>query len=86
MEYAETGDLPKLVAALQNLALAIDHLGSVLMQMEEMCDPHVFYFRIRPYLAGWKNMADVGLNKDGVLYGNETSPRSYAGAQMPNLL
>lgn len=79
MEYAETGDLPKLVAALQNLALAIDHLGSVLMQMEEMCDPHVFYFRIRPYLAGWKNMADVGLNKDGVLYGNETSPRSYAG-------
>ncbi|GEQ72540.1 hypothetical protein JCM33374_g6227 [Metschnikowia sp. JCM 33374] len=79
MEYAETGDIPNLIRALQDLASAIDHLGSVLMQMEEMCDPHVFYFRIRPYLAGWKNMADVGLSKDGVLYGKETSPRAYAG-------
>ncbi|OBA19215.1 Indoleamine 2,3-dioxygenase [Metschnikowia bicuspidata var. bicuspidata NRRL YB-4993] len=79
LEHAENGNIPALTTSLQNLALAIDHLGSVLMQMEEMCDPHVFYFRIRPFLAGWKNMADVGLNKDGVLYGNETSPRAYAG-------
>ncbi|KAM9924903.1 hypothetical protein OXX59_004218 [Metschnikowia pulcherrima] len=79
MEHAASGNIPKLISSLQNLAQAIDHLGSVLMQMEEMCDPHVFYFRIRPYLAGWKNMADVGLSKDGVLYGEETSPRAYAG-------
>ena len=79
MEHAASGNIPKLISSLQNLAQAIDHLGSVLMQMEEMCDPHVFYFRIRPYLAGWKNMADVGLSKDGVLYGEESSPRAYAG-------
>ena len=58
-----------LVENLQQLAEAIDSLGSVLMKMEEMCDPHVFYFRIRPYLAGWKNMTEVGLK--GVYYGEE---------------
>lgn len=79
MDHAENGDINKLTTSLQELANAIDHLGSVLMRMEEMCDPHVFYFRIRPYLAGWKNMADAGLSKDGVLYGNETKPRAYAG-------
>lgn len=79
MESAQEEDLPRLVRSLQELAQAIDHLGSVLMRMEEMCDPHVFYFRIRPYLAGWKNMGDVGLSKDGVIYGQESTPRSYAG-------
>jgi len=29
--------------------------------MYENCDPHVFYHRIRPMLAGGKNMADAGL-------------------------
>lgn len=64
---------------LQELAENIDYLGSVLMKMEEMCDPHVFYFRIRPYLAGWKGMSDLGLNKDGVLYGDEPERRNFAG-------
>lgn len=79
IKCAYSNDIPKLIANLQQLAEAIDVLGSVLMKMEEMCDPHVFYFRIRPYLAGWKNMADVGLDKDGVIYGNESKPRSYPG-------
>lgn len=75
----ERNDAESLNQNLQKMAEMIDHLGSVLMKMEEMCDPHVFYFRIRPFLAGWKNMADVGLGKDGVIYGNETKPRLYAG-------
>lgn len=69
----------QLIIALQNLAESIDHLGSVMMRMEEMCDPHVFYFRIRPYLAGWKNMADVGLDKDGIFYGEDPIPAAYSG-------
>ncbi|RLV93490.1 Indoleamine 23-dioxygenase [Spathaspora sp. JA1] len=79
IKCAHNNDIPGLVSQLQQLAEAIDVLGSVLMKMEEMCDPHVFYFRIRPYLAGWKNMADVGLDKNGVLYGEEAQPRSYSG-------
>lgn len=79
LQWAQAGNIPKLTKSLQELAQAIDHLGSVLMRMEEMCDPHVFYFRIRPYLAGWKNMADAGLDKNGVIYGLEDKPRAYAG-------
>ena len=52
--HARDGDTKKLTESLQSMAQAIDSLGSVLMRMEEMCDPHVFYFRIRPYLAGWR--------------------------------
>ncbi|EGV60303.1 tryptophan 2,3- dioxygenase [Yamadazyma tenuis] len=73
-------DAPELVTKhLQTLAEMIDHLGSVLMRMEEMCDPHIFYFRIRPFLAGWRNMADAGLDKSGVIYGNDPNPKVYAG-------
>lgn len=79
MDHAKQGNVEQLTRSLQELAQAIDHLGSVLMRMEEMCDPHVFYFRIRPYLAGWKNMADVGLDPNGVIYGAEKAHRSYAG-------
>ncbi|GME90518.1 unnamed protein product [Ambrosiozyma monospora] len=49
-----------------------------MLRMEEMCDPHVFFFKMRPYLAGWKNMESVGL-EGGVYYGNESKPRVYAG-------
>ncbi|WPK25031.1 hypothetical protein PUMCH_002330 [Australozyma saopauloensis] len=79
MEHAQNGDFPELIKSLQSLAQSVDHLGSILLKMEEMCDPYVFYFRIRPYLAGWLNMTEVGLDKDGVLYGTESKRRSYAG-------
>ncbi|ODQ59635.1 hypothetical protein WICANDRAFT_91366 [Wickerhamomyces anomalus NRRL Y-366-8] len=68
----------KVIDSLQKLAESIDRLGSVLMRMEEMCDPHTFYYRIRPYLAGWKNMKDAGL-PNGLKYGDEGHYRSYAG-------
>lgn len=84
IKHAQNDNPEQLIIALQNLAESIDHLGSVMMRMEEMCDPHVFYFRIRPYLAGWKNMSDVGLDKSGVIYemneeGIQNKPHAYAG-------
>jgi indoleamine 2,3-dioxygenase len=78
IKHAHNNDTQGLISSLQDLAEKIDHLGSIMLRMEEMCDPHVFYFRLRPYLAGWKNMADVGLDK-GVFYGDEKTPRMYAG-------
>ncbi|KAI5958437.1 BNA2 [Candida margitis] len=78
LKCAERGQTKQLIENLQQLAESIDILGSTLLRMEEMCDPHIFYFRIRPYLAGWQNMASVGLEK-GVYYGNEKTARSYAG-------
>lgn len=71
-------NIKKVISNLQTLAENIDKLGSILMKMEEMCDPHTFYFRIRPYLAGWSNMAEAGL-PDGLKYGNESEYRKYSG-------
>lgn len=79
MDAAKEQNLPLVVESLQNLAQSVDYLGSLLLKMEERCDPYVFYFRIRPYLAGWLNMTEVGLDKDGVLYGTEEKRRLYAG-------
>ncbi|KAK9462273.1 Indoleamine 2,3-dioxygenase [Lipomyces oligophaga] len=66
------------VVALQHLAESIDSLIPLLGRLSENCDPHVFYYRIRPFLAGSENMADAGL-PHGVRYGNESRYRQYAG-------
>lgn len=78
LQACRDNDVNTVVDGLQELAERIDELGSVLLKMEEMCDPHVFYFKLRPYLAGWKNMADSGL-ADGVYYGDEKEPRVLSG-------
>lgn len=82
---AAVSNKPTLVISyLQQLAEHLDALGTLLMLMEDMCDPHVFYFRIRPFLAGWKNMKDFGLDADGLCYDDGSSesllhPISYSG-------
>ncbi|KAL9096030.1 MAG: hypothetical protein Q9165_001552 [Trypethelium subeluteriae] len=59
---------------LRSFAERLDELGSLLQRMYESCDPHVFYHRIRPFLAGSKNMADAGL-PNGVIFDNGTGER-----------
>ncbi|KAK9241176.1 Indoleamine 2,3-dioxygenase [Lipomyces kononenkoae] len=66
------------VVALQLLAESIDSLIPILSRFPEQCDPHTFYYRIRPFLAGSQNMADAGLPR-GVKYGTESGYRQYAG-------
>ncbi|QPG73486.1 hypothetical protein FOA43_000797 [Brettanomyces nanus] len=77
IKYARQDKPDKVRDCVQALAEHIDYLGTVLMSMQEMCDPHVFYFELRPYLAGWKNMQDVGLK--GVYYGDLQEPKLYSG-------
>lgn len=71
-------DADTVVKCLQKLAEAIDSINGSLGRMYEMCDPHIFYFRIRPFLAGWKNMAEAGL-PNGVRYGDEKEYRQISG-------
>lgn len=78
IEAIRSNEIGEVIKELKRIAEAIDGLGSVLMKMEAMCDPHIFYFRIRPYLAGWKNMAEVGLPR-GVKYGSEGEYKIFAG-------
>jgi indoleamine 2,3-dioxygenase len=56
-----------LTAALDDLRDCIRDVGVLLDRMYERCDPMAFYHRIRPFLAGSKNMAAAGLPR-GVFY------------------
>ena len=67
IEAARREDSLTVTQCLQSLAERLDDLGTLLIQMYENCDPHVFYHRIRPFLAGSKNMAEAGL-PNGVLF------------------
>lgn len=74
-------DSGTVMTCLRTLAEGLDELGALLQRMYENCDPHVFYHRVRPFLAGSKNMADAGL-PNGVIYedGNgQGTYRQYGG-------
>ena len=78
---AQRGDSKTVTSCLCVFAERLTDLTTLLQRMHESCDPTVFYHRIRPFLAGSKNMAEAGL-PHGVLYedaaGTETY-RQYSG-------
>lgn len=83
IQAARRGAVGEVTYNLRALAIHLDDMAVALTRMHDKCDPHIFYNKIRPYLAGWKNMADAGL-PDGLRYeGCEDSPeglyRKYSG-------
>jgi len=76
MHAVRAGDIDTVTDCLQNFAERLDELGVLLGRMYEQCDPHVFYHRIRPFLAGSKNMADAGL-PNGVIFDDGTGTSEY---------
>jgi indoleamine 2,3-dioxygenase len=76
MAAVRRNDSRFVVEALHTFAERLDELGTLLTRMYENCDPHVFYHRIRPFLAGSKNMADAGL-PNGVVYDDGTPNPPY---------
>lgn len=73
---ARKNDSINVTECLHRFAERLDELGTLLQQMYENCDPHIFYHRIRPFLAGSKNMADAGL-PNGVIYEDGSGVESY---------
>jgi indoleamine 2,3-dioxygenase len=81
IDAARCDEAEVVTACLRSFAEILDELGGLLVRMYENCDPHVFYHRIRPYLAGSKNMRDAGLPR-GVKYDDGTKNatwRQYGG-------
>lgn len=76
IQAARENDSRHVTACLQSFAETIDELGTLLVRMYENCDSHVFYHRIRPFLAGSKNMADAGL-PNGVLFDDNSGTFEY---------
>lgn len=73
---AREGDNAVVTDRLQHLAEILDDINALLQRMYDNCDPYIFYNRIRPYLAGSKNMADAGLPR-GLLYDDGCNPPEY---------
>ncbi|KAK4546893.1 hypothetical protein LTR36_001625 [Oleoguttula mirabilis] len=69
IQAAQRGDRVTVTECLRSFAERLDELGAMLVRMYDNCDPHVFYHRIRPFLAGSKNMTDAGL-PNGVVFDN----------------
>lgn len=76
IDAARRKDSIKVVQCLRCFAERLDELGLLLERMYESCDPHVFYHRIRPFLAGGKNMGDAGL-PNGVMFDDGTGDQPY---------
>lgn len=73
---ARRNDIATVAECLRTFAERLDEIGVLLERMYESCDPHVFYHRIRPFLAGSKNMADAGL-PNGVMFDDGTGQQPY---------
>ena len=77
IEAAREKNALAVTECLRSFAERLDELGALLQRMYDSCDPHIFYHRIRPFLAGSKNMADAGL-PNGVIFDNGTDePQQY---------
>ncbi|KAF2221919.1 Indoleamine 2,3-dioxygenase [Elsinoe ampelina] len=76
IEAARYGQTDVVTECLRSFAERLDELGTLLNRMYENCDPHVFYHRIRPFLAGSKNMKDAGL-PNGVIFDTGSSDDTY---------
>jgi indoleamine 2,3-dioxygenase len=52
---ASSGDAAGLSARLEEIAAGLESLCQSLGRMPELCDPYVYYRRVRPYIHGWKD-------------------------------
>lgn len=77
IEAARANDSRILTECLHAFAERLDELGTLLTRMYENCDPHVFYHRIRPFLAGSKNMVEAGL-PNGVIFDTGAGNEPYS--------
>ncbi|EMT70575.1 Indoleamine 2,3-dioxygenase family protein [Fusarium odoratissimum] len=73
---ARHGDSAAVTRCLRTFAERLTDLTNILQRMHESCDPTIFYHRIRPFLAGSKNMAEAGL-PNGVIYEDGTGTEEY---------
>lgn len=85
VDAAEAGNAEALAGLLSAVHASIDAMHRTLKRMPEMCDPYIYYHRVRPYIHGWKNHPDLpqGLVYEGVhAYGGEPQQfRGETGAQ-----
>ncbi|TPX35713.1 hypothetical protein SmJEL517_g01883 [Synchytrium microbalum] len=62
-------NIPALETNLLIIAQAIERINETLVAMYEKNDPHIFFHRVRPYVAGWEHTPEMplGLFYEGVV-------------------
>lgn len=81
IDAVRANDSEVIVQSLLTFSASVQEISAILNRMYERCDPESFYHKIRPFLAGSKNMSVAGL-PNGVFYdeGNgEGKWRQYSG-------
>ncbi|KAG6001701.1 hypothetical protein E4U21_003904 [Claviceps maximensis] len=73
---ARSSDTSTVTRCLVSFAERLTDLTNILQRVHESCDPTIFYHRIRPFLAGSKNMTEAGLAR-GVLYEDGSGQEVY---------
>ena len=76
MHAARQGDSVTVNECLTIFSNRMQDLQELLSRMHERLSPQAFYFHIRPFLAGSKNMAEAGL-PHGVLFEDGTGNEQY---------
>ncbi|KAF8931334.1 hypothetical protein BGZ58_007680 [Dissophora ornata] len=61
MNAVREDDMETVIAKLHVALPRLEQIGKILPRMFEKCDPAVFYWKIRKFLAGSENMAALGL-------------------------
>ncbi|KAM0327413.1 hypothetical protein ACHAQA_005699 [Verticillium albo-atrum] len=67
LDAIKSRDYNTITSSIESLTSSIRKTGALLERMYEECDPMCFFYKIRPFLAGSKNMAAAGL-PNGVFY------------------
>lgn len=63
--------------SLEGLRGVVQDMTRCLDRMREHCDPHVFFTKVRPFLAGWKGSTAM---PNGLIYeGVDPKPKFYSG-------
>jgi indoleamine 2,3-dioxygenase len=85
LNAAEAGQAEELETLLAQVETSLRAMQATMLRMPEHCDPYIYYHRVRPYIHGWKNHADLpdGLIYEGVAaYGGRPQQfRGETGAQ-----
>jgi len=70
---ATSGNVGLVVKKLEQMQKVFKKVNVALLRIYERCDPHIFYYRIRPFMAGW--------NQDGLIFeGVSDTPSKLNGA------
>lgn len=76
----QKGDSQELVSGLRTLDSTLSQMYSAMERMPELCDPYIYFNRVRPYIFGWKNQPSL---PKGVVYEGVTDfqnvPQMFRG-------